>query len=190
MALDVPTLRALFRHLQALRAVYEDTGIDSWIDPDGIEWCIWDLETLYSHLSKLPPRQHQAIELCFVQNRKEAEAAVMMGVSHTNPVSIYANNGLTKLIAMVHAGLIPRFACAGYVIEIIDIRVKARINLREGNGAADSTRNPSAVGRGSQPADPGVAPGSDQALSEVGHPDPLEGGRPASAGGLRRLGHT
>jgi hypothetical protein len=158
VALDVPTLRALFRHLQALRAAYEDTGVDTWIDPDGVEWVLWDLEYLYEQLPVLPPRQHQAIELCFVQNRKEAEAAVMMGVSSTNPVSIYANNGLTKLIAMVFAGRFPRFACAGYVI---DLTIPApEVSL------ADPSWNPSPPGGGGQPPHPGVPTGDHEALCE------------------------
>jgi hypothetical protein len=109
VALDVATLRSLLRNLQAFRACYETEGIDTLTDPDGVEWTLWDLEYLYEQLPLLPIRQHQAIELCFVQNMKEAEAAVAMGVSFTNPVSIYANNGLTKLISMIQAGRFPRF---------------------------------------------------------------------------------
>lgn len=132
LALDVATLRALFRNLQAFRACYEDEGIDAIIDPDGIEWSIHDLEYLYEQLPLLPARQHQAIELCFVQNMKESEAATTMGVSYTNPVSIYANNGLTKLIMMIHAGRFDRFKPAEYVLPqtLVDVRIAVEIDVR------------------------------------------------------------
>lgn len=132
MALDVATLRALFRNLQAFRACYESEGIDTVIDPDGVEWSLFDLEYLYEQLPQLPARQHQAIELCFVQNMKESEAATTMGVSYTNPVSIYANNGLTKLIAMVMAGRFVRFKPGEYVLPqtLVDVRVTVEIDVR------------------------------------------------------------
>lgn len=102
-------LRELFRNLQAFRAVYESEGVDTLIGPDGIEWCLWDLEYLYRQLPSLPPRQHQAIELCLVLNVKESEAAVMMGVSPTNPVAMYATAGLEKLVGFIVAGRFPNF---------------------------------------------------------------------------------
>lgn len=150
MAFDVATLRALFRNLQAFRACYEADGVELLVDPDGMEWHLMDLEYLYEQLPMLPVRQHQAIELCFVQNMKEAEAAVAMGVSHTNPVSIYANNGLTKLIAMVNAGRFSRFKPEprGIGIQItIDIRVEpCMVDVREEDDiAADSERHSSAA---------------------------------------------
>jgi hypothetical protein len=107
--LTVTVLRELFRNLQAFRAVFEADGIDTLIGPDGTEWSLWDLDYLYKQLPILPLRQHQAIELCLVQNVKESDAAVMMGVSRTNPVAMYATVGLTKLIAMIEAGHFPRF---------------------------------------------------------------------------------
>ena len=134
MAFDVATLRALFRNLQAFRALYETEGVDTLIDPDGVEWTLWDLMALYRVLPKLPARQHQAIELCFVQNMKEAEAAVAMGVSHTNPVSIYANNGLTKLIAMVKSGQVDGFKLEREAAMriTIDIRIEHHtVDVRE-----------------------------------------------------------
>lgn len=105
----VGTLRELFRNLQAFHAVFETEGIDTIIGPDGTEWCLHDLEYLHQQLPLLPPRQRQAIELCLVQNIKEAEVAVMMGVSPTNPVAKYATTGLAKLIGMIEAGTFSRF---------------------------------------------------------------------------------
>jgi hypothetical protein len=108
--LTVTVLRELFRNLQAFHAVYENDGIDTLIGPDGTEWNLWDLEYLYRHgLRELPLRQRQAIELCLIRNVKESEAAVMMGVSPTNPVAMYATSGLTKLIGLIESGFFPRF---------------------------------------------------------------------------------
>lgn len=107
--LEVGTLRELFRNLQAFHAVFETDGVDTLIGPDGTEWCLWDLDYLHRQVALLPPRQAQAIELCLIRNIKESEAAVMMGVSPTNPVAMYATAGLTKLIAMIESGVFPRF---------------------------------------------------------------------------------
>lgn len=103
------TLRELFRNLQAWRALYEAEALDSITGPDGEGWSLWDVEYLYRQLPVLPLRQRQAIELCLVQNVKEADAAVLMGVSVTNPVAMYATEGLKKLIAMIQAGAFPQF---------------------------------------------------------------------------------
>ncbi len=102
------TLRELFRNLQQFRAIYESYGIDTINGPDG-EICLWDLEYLYSQLHRLPLRQHQAIELCLVRNIKETDAAVLMGVSPTNPVAMYATSGLEKIVFYIRTGALPKF---------------------------------------------------------------------------------
>jgi hypothetical protein len=113
VALDVGTLRELFRHLHAFRAVFEDDGVDTICDPDGFEWSLWDLEYLYREgLPLLPERMWQAIELCLVRNLKESTAAVQMGVSKTNPVAMYATSGLEKMVALIEQGELPRFRTA------------------------------------------------------------------------------
>lgn len=110
MALEVSTLRELFRHLQAFHSAYESDGIDTITDPDtGDLYCLWDLDYLRTQLWRLPPRQRQAIELCLIRNLKESDAAKEMGVSPTNPVSMYATSGLQKLVDMVNSGALPRF---------------------------------------------------------------------------------
>lgn len=104
------TLRELFRGLQAFRAVYEEHGVEQITDNDGVEWVIHDLVYLYEEgLPLLPPRQRQAIELCLVRNEREKDAAVEMGVSPTNPVAMYATEGLKALLRMIEAGDLPRF---------------------------------------------------------------------------------
>lgn len=108
-ALSVGVLRELLRNLQAFRSAFESEGIDVLIGPDGTEWCLHDLEYLYQQLPVLPPRQRQAIELCLIRNVKESDAAVMMGVSPTNPVSMYCSSGIAKLIVMINDGRFPRF---------------------------------------------------------------------------------
>lgn len=106
---SVGVLRELFRNLQAFRAVFESDGVDTIIGPDGVAWCLHDIEYLHRQLPLLPPRQRQAIELFLIQNVRESDAAVMMGVSRTNPIGTYATAGLTKLVAMIEDGSLPRF---------------------------------------------------------------------------------
>lgn len=109
MALTVTLLRELFRNYQQWKSLYESEQLEVLTGPDGQEYSIWDLESLYAQIPTLPKRQYQAIELYLVQNMKEAEAAVRMGVSATNPIGIYASVGLQKLINMAEAGLVPGF---------------------------------------------------------------------------------
>lgn len=106
--LDVGTLRELFRYLLAWRALHESSGIEE-ITHDGRTWSIWDVSYLAEQLHLLPTQQRRAIELCLIHNKKEKEAAVMMGVSPTNPVAMYATLGLQKLVDMVHNGTLARF---------------------------------------------------------------------------------
>ena len=108
--LTVNLLRELFRRLQEWKALYEsDSRLDILTGPDGEEYCLHDLEYLYGELSRLPRRQHQAIELFLVKNMKETDAARLMGVSSTNPIGSYAADGLEKLIGMIERGELPRF---------------------------------------------------------------------------------
>lgn len=108
-AIDLSTLRDLLRNLQAFEALFENEGIDTITGPDGQDWNLWDLRYLYECRTLLSPRQQQAIELCFYENVKEREAARIMGISAKSPVSIYANNGLKRLIQLVAEGALPKF---------------------------------------------------------------------------------
>jgi hypothetical protein len=103
-ALDVTTLRMLFRNLLAFRALYEDCGIDEITSPDGVTFSLWDLERLYDCVPQLPVRQAQAIEWCLVRGEREKDVAVRMGLKPNNPVAMYATLGLQKLIEQ-HGGL-------------------------------------------------------------------------------------
>jgi DNA-directed RNA polymerase specialized sigma24 family protein len=107
--LDVKTLREIFRQLQAWRSIYESDQVDTITGPGGEEICLWDIEYLYSQLYRIPRRQREAIELYLVDNLKESDAAIAMGLKDTNPVGIYASVGLEKLIDMINAGELPRF---------------------------------------------------------------------------------
>ena len=109
MGLDVRTLRECFRQLQQWRSFYESDGVDTINTPEGDEISLWDIDYLYNQLHRLPKRQREAIELYLVQNMRESDAAVAMGVSPTNPVGIYATVGLNKLVEMIESGLLPRF---------------------------------------------------------------------------------
>lgn len=52
----------------------------------------------------LPLGQRRAIQLFFVENMRERDAALLMGVSETNPVGMYAMTGLEQLLCWMDAG--------------------------------------------------------------------------------------
>lgn len=104
--LNVGTLRELFRSLQAWRALWESEGLDV-ITSGEHSYCLQDVEYLYSILPSLPKRQWQAIELCLVRNMKESDAAVAMGISPTNPVSMYAATGLKRILEWIANSELP-----------------------------------------------------------------------------------
>lgn len=106
----VGVLREMFRNVQMFRSLRESEGIDTITDFDGDEWCLDDIEYLIDEaLPRLAPRQRQAIELCLIDNVKEKEAALAMGVSSTNPVAMYATDGLKRIVDWIDEGLLPRF---------------------------------------------------------------------------------
>jgi hypothetical protein len=106
----ISELRELFRILQDLRVQYETDGTQELVAPSGNRWSLWDIEYLY-HKSQelLTARQRQAIVLCLVHNIRERDAAVIMGVSETNPVMMYATLGLSNLLTMIADGKLSRF---------------------------------------------------------------------------------
>ena len=113
--ISISILRELFRNLIPFRNLYEDTGQDTILN-DGVEYSLWDLERLYEALPLLPPRQAEAIELVYVRQMKEKAAAVAMGVSPTNPVCVYATDGLKNLVKLIEDGTLtwcrPSFVAA------------------------------------------------------------------------------
>lgn len=105
-------LRTLFRHLEELRSLYEAEGVDEIETPQGNRWSLWDLEYLYAESQKhsnLTPRQSQAITLCLVQGMSEREASRIIGTAPTNPVAIYANQGLARLLELIETRQLSRF---------------------------------------------------------------------------------
>lgn len=107
--ITVNALRELFRNLQAFRAFFESEHQDTITDSHGREWCLWDIEYLFEKRLWLSSRQCQAIEMCLYRNMTEENAAVAMGVSPTNPVAMYATDGLRKIIAWIDSGDLPRY---------------------------------------------------------------------------------
>lgn len=108
----VAELRSLFRHLAELRSLYESKGVDEVVTPDGKHWSLWDLEYLYRESQKaenLTLRQSQAIHLCLIEGLSEREASKVIGTKPTNPVAIYANQGLARLLELQEAGRFARF---------------------------------------------------------------------------------
>lgn len=112
--MTVGVLRELFRHLQSFQALYESHGIDVITGPDGTTYHLIDIEYLYSCRTSLSARQAQAIELFLYENIKEREVARMMDVSETNPIAIYASQGLARLCEMIEAGRLPRYRGEGH----------------------------------------------------------------------------
>lgn len=105
----VDLMRGIFRNLNSFRSLHEDFGISEITGPKGITINLYDIELLYSYRYRLSPRQREAIELFLFRDIREKDVAVMMGVSNTNPVAIYATQGLKKIYRMILAGEIPRF---------------------------------------------------------------------------------
>lgn len=116
-------IRALFRGLLLFEALFETDGIYEITDLTGQTWSLFDIQYLYDYAMRsptgnrafdkahptLPLRQRQAIELFLKLNLPESEAAQLMGLSRTNPIGMYATSALTKLVAWIDVGHLPRF---------------------------------------------------------------------------------
>src|SRR5690606_41714590 len=70
---------------------------------------IYDIEYLYECRNRLSPRQRQAIELFLYCNIRERDVARMMGVAETNPIAIYATQGLARLCDMIENAELPGY---------------------------------------------------------------------------------
>lgn len=105
--LTVESLRTLFRGLLLWRSAMEDLGVDTIVDNDGVEWVIWDVESLYKASQRyLSPRQAQAVDLFLVHGLRECDVAILMGIAPTNPIGMYATDGLQALISGIQDGTI------------------------------------------------------------------------------------
>ncbi len=106
-ALTVDRLRVLLRGLQLWRAALEDLGIDTVVDEDGNEWVIWDIEAIFrASRHCLTRRQSQAIEFFLVGGMREQDVAERMGIRPTNPIGMYATDGLRTLVPGLQNGSI------------------------------------------------------------------------------------
>ena len=108
-SVDVGTLRELIRNLQGFQALRESVGVTEITGPGGVTYSVYDIEYLYECRSLLSPRQQQAIELFLYQNIRERDVARKMGVAETNPIAIYATQGLTRLCEMIARGDLPKY---------------------------------------------------------------------------------
>ncbi len=106
-SIELVALRRFFKHLQPWRAFYEATGKDV-ISSGGVDYSLHDFEALWG-MSRpmLSPRQAEAIELCLIMDMRERDAAVVMGIAPSNPVYIYANDGLKRIIKSIYLGDLP-----------------------------------------------------------------------------------
>lgn len=105
--LTVDTLRTLLRGLRQWRAAVEDIGLTEIVDSSGQEWVIWDVEAIfYASQNVLPVRQSQAISMFLVDGMRERDVAISMGISPTNPIGMYATDGLRTLVFGIQDGSI------------------------------------------------------------------------------------
>ena len=110
MPLTVKLLREAFRSLRQWQALYEAQGIDLIYDPATHEaYALQDMEYLLEQAQKLPTRQRQAIMLFLVENHREVDVAIAMGLSPTNPIGLYATEGLKKIVQWYEDGKLPRY---------------------------------------------------------------------------------
>lgn len=117
--LNVPLLRELFRNLQMFEALFEAEGIDTIVGPDGKEYCLADIQYLYSCRSRLSRRQAQAIEHFLYDNSLERVVALEMGVAATNPIAIYATQGLKRLCDLIASGELARYREETRSVEVL-----------------------------------------------------------------------
>jgi DNA-directed RNA polymerase specialized sigma subunit len=109
LTLTVGVLRALLKNLEAFRSLFEAEGVDTITAPGGVLYSLHDLEYLYEARVHLSRRQREAIELFLVQNIREKDVAKIMQVSETNPIAIYATQGLVKICEMIDSGQLPKY---------------------------------------------------------------------------------
>lgn len=120
--MTVDILRDLFRNLQLWQVLFEvgQVGI-TIVGPDRQEYCLTDVAYLYEcrniqrpdrHGKLAPvlsPRQREAIELFLFEGISEREASIHMGIAPTNPIGMYATEGLKKIVGFIEAGELPRY---------------------------------------------------------------------------------
>lgn len=110
---DVGTLRELLRYLQTWEEYHRQYGGLETVARGNHVYHLQDIQYLYACRRLLTPRQRQAIELCLYEDRREVDVALMMNVSPTNPVAMYATNGLRRIISLAMSGDLPHFRPSG-----------------------------------------------------------------------------
>jgi hypothetical protein len=95
----------MIRNLQAWTSGFESQEVpEILIAGDGNEYCLWDIKAFYDYRTELPERMRQAIEMCLYLNMVERKAAEAMGLAPANPVAIYANVGIARLLSWSFQG--------------------------------------------------------------------------------------
>ena len=92
---------------------------DILVGTDGRDYALWDVEVFYAQRVVVPDRMRQAIQLCLYENLKERDAAVRMGISASNPVSVYATIGLTNMLAKATVGELSGYAIDLHPLEVV-----------------------------------------------------------------------
>lgn len=103
--MTVDGLRTMLRGMLAWRDLFDQFGtpIYSVTDQYGTEWSIHEVERLYLlSQSMLTVRQAQAIRYFLVDNMREEDVAIAMGILPSNPIGLYATEGLRRLVEMAN----------------------------------------------------------------------------------------
>jgi hypothetical protein len=100
----VDGLRVMFRGLSVWRDLFERFGVElqTVSDEHGTEWDLFEVEKLFIvSQQRLTARQAQAIRYFLVGNMREEDVAVAMGIKRSNPIGLYATEGLRRLVILV-----------------------------------------------------------------------------------------
>ncbi len=117
--MNVTILRELIRNLQGFQSLRETENITEITGPGQIRYSLYDIEYLYECRSMLSTRQRQAIELFLYYNIREKDVARMMKVSDTNPIAMYATQGLKRLCLMIEEDALPGYRAAASPSEVV-----------------------------------------------------------------------
>lgn len=103
--ISVDGLRVVFRGLTAWRNLFDQYGDQLYTvtDDRGIEWELHEVERLYRMSQEvLTKRQAEAIKYFLVDNMREEDVAIAMGIKSSNPIGLYATEGLRRLVEIAN----------------------------------------------------------------------------------------
>lgn len=105
VTITVDGLRVVLRGLLAWRDLFDRYGdvLYTVTDPFGVEWELHEVERLYQMSQEvLTRRQAQAVRYFLVDNMREEDVAVAMGIKPSNPIGLYATEGLRRIVELAN----------------------------------------------------------------------------------------